>query len=184
MNATTLTDCIFEILRSADTEPAGPDSVTFLEHSLQAAALAERCGAPDAMVVAALLHDLGHLINATSGDTARGDNPEHQELAAMWLSIGFSRAVTQPIRLHVAAKRYFSAVEPNYARRLSPSAKEHLPLPGGPMRPEEIETFKRTLWARDALALRRWDDAARVPGRSAPTLSHYRPHIVRQMERS
>lgn len=184
MDCITLTDCILEILYSTGEEAARADTVTLLEHSLQAACLAEQGGAPDSLVVAALLHDLGHLINSTGEVDCKDASVSHEELAAAWLSIGFSRAVTQPIRLHVAAKRYFSAVEPNYTRRLSASAQAHLPLQGGPMCPEEIETFKRTPWARDALVLRLWDDAARVPGRVVPDLAHYRPHIVRQLDLS
>lgn len=185
MTRTTLTVCILEILREGGRERTAGEGMTLLDHSLQAAALAQRSGAPDSLVVAALLHDIGHVLNST----ARGLRPQeadakHEALGAAWLSIGFSRAVTQPIRLHVAAKRFLSAIEPEYTPRLSSAAQDSLPRQGGPMTAAEVNAFRGTLWARDAIVLRRWDDAATVPGRAVPGLEHYRTILARELEPS
>lgn len=185
MTGSTLTECILEILREGGRDTRSGGRMNLLEHSLQAAAFAEQSGAPDSLVVAALLHDIGHLLNTTESDDRPQDaGAQHEALGAAWLSIGFSRAVTQPIRLHVAAKRFLSAVEPDYVRRLSSAAQDSLPRQGGPMTADEVNAFRGTLWARDAVVLRRWDDAASTSRRPVPGLEHYRPRIAREMEMS
>ena len=160
------------------------EPVTQLEHALQTAALAEDAGAPDALIVAALLHDIGHLLHGLAEDIAdQGVDARHEDVGDCWLSGHFGRAVTEPIRLHVAAKRYLCAVEPAYAASLSAPSQESLALQGGPMTGDEARAFAQTDWARDAVALRRWDDAAKVPGRDVPGLPHYRSRIEQLLER-
>jgi len=99
------------------------------------------------------------------------------------LSEYLNRAVTEPIRLHVAAKRYLCAREPGYVALLSVASQESLALQGGPMSHDERRTFEQNPWARDAEALRRWDDAATVPELDVPGLDHYRERLVRQLVR-
>jgi gamma-butyrobetaine dioxygenase len=155
--------------------------VTQLEHALQTAALAEQAFALDSLVVAALLHDLGHLLNPPENTSRSSMDARHEDTAARWLSEYFSRAVTQPIRLHVAAKRYLCACEPAYAEALSPASRRSLVLQGGPMSDGERQTFEQDPWAREATMLRRWDDAAKVPGLRVPGLAHYRERLARQL---
>lgn len=158
--------------------------VTQLEHALQAAALADSAGASDALVLAALLHDIGHLL---TGGTAVGDyggDRRHEHVGSHWLSDYFDPVVTAPVGLHVAAKRYLCAVEPAYASTLSEASQESLALQGGPMNGVQRLEFERSPWAKDAVALRRWDDAAKVPGLMVPELSHYRRRIERLLHRS
>ena len=108
------------------------------EHALQAAELAEREGAPDRLVVAALLHDVGHLLDGQDEDLAdRGVDGRHEEAGCAWLARHFGPEVTEPIRLHVAAKRYLCAVDPSYLDGLSPASRLSLSVQGGPMGAEE-----------------------------------------------
>jgi len=155
------------------------EPVTQLEHALQTAALAERAGAPAALVVAALLHDVGHLI---AGERADGKDARHEDVGYRWLADRFGAAVTEPVRLHVAAKRYLCAIEPDYVASLSAASRESLTLQGGPMPEAELGVFEATPWAPEAASLRRWDDAAKVPGRIVPGLAHYHRLIAEALE--
>lgn len=150
------------------------EGVSQVEHALQAARLAEHEGAGDALVTAALLHDLGHLLNL-QGDTptARGIDDQHQYFAIPFLRPLFGPAVIEPIRLHVDAKRALCEMEPEYYEALSEDSKRSLTLQGGIFTRAECAAFLEKPHAREALRVRRWDDAAKVAGASTPPLSHY-----------
>jgi gamma-butyrobetaine dioxygenase len=148
------------------------EGVTVLAHSLQAAAEARAADSPPPLVAAALLHDVGHLIEEP--DDAYGYH-RHHEAGAAWLAVRFGPEVTEPIRLHVAAKRYLCAVEPAYADELSPASVHSLARQGGPMSASEIAAFEREPHGAAAVRLRRWDDRAKETGRKVPGFDHYRP---------
>lgn len=150
------------------------EAVSQLEHGLQAAQAAERAGAPPTLIVAALLHDVGHLLHALGEDAAdRGIDDRHENLGQRWLDRHFPPEVSEPVRLHVAAKRYLCATETDYWERLSPSSRQSLRLQGGPFSPAEVEAFAALPHAEAAVALRRWDDEAKVPGLVTAPLEHY-----------
>jgi [1-hydroxy-2-(trimethylamino)ethyl]phosphonate dioxygenase len=154
------------------------ESVTVLEHCLQAAFLAQRESSEDALVVAALLHDIGHLLHQQGEDAAEdGADTHHEELAVRLLANHLPQAVTEPIRLHVAAKRYLCFADPAYAQALSPSSQLSLQLQGGPMSPEEAEEFLGGPFARQAVALRLWDDEAKIPDLPVQPLEDYIPQL-------
>jgi len=151
------------------------EAVSQQEHALQTAALAESDGAPDTLIVAALLHDVGHLIQGQDEEiAARGLDGRHEEAGHAWLARHFGPAVTEPIELHVAAKRYLCAVDREYECRLSPASRRSLELQGGPMRAEETQRFEQHEFYREAVRLRRWDDEAKTPGLVVPGLARYR----------
>jgi len=150
------------------------EGVTQLEHALQSAQLAERSDASPELVTAALLHDLGHLLNL-QGDTpsARGVDDQHQYFAIPFLRALFPAAVIEAIRLHVDAKRALCAIEPEYYDALSEDSKRSLTLQGGVFAREDLQAFLARPHAEDAMRVRRWDDAAKAPGAVTPFLSHY-----------
>jgi gamma-butyrobetaine dioxygenase len=143
------------------------EAVTIGVHMRQAGALAEAAGAPGALVAAALLHDVGHLRSETDS--------KHGGAGARWLSQWFGEAVTEPIRLHVAAKRYLCATEPGYFERLSAESVRTLALQGGPMTPAQAAAFEALPFAQDAVAVRRWDDEAKDPAVTPPAFAHFEP---------
>ncbi len=148
------------------------EGVTQLEHGLQAAAVAASEGAPGALVAAALLHDVGHLLGMT--DDAFGYH-KHDQLGADHLARHFGPAVTDPVRLHVAAKRYLCATVPGYAGKLSAASTYTLSKQGGPMNPEEARAFAANPHHDAAVRLRQWDDLGKVEGLHVPHFDHYRP---------
>jgi gamma-butyrobetaine dioxygenase len=156
------------------------EPVTQAEHMLQAAACAEAAGAPDALVAAALLHDVGHFTGEISGHALMsGTDNRHSHAGADWLAAWFPEAVTEPVRLHVAAKRYLCAVEPGYFDLLSEASVYTLSVQGGPMSAEEVAEFERGGYAEQAVAVRRWDEAAKDPDSDVPGFDYYRPLLAR-----
>lgn len=156
------------------------EDVTELDHALQAAALARADGAPDHLIAAALLHDVGHLVGDDNVglDEALAEDFHHERVGARHLTQWFSPEVTAPVALHVAAKRYLCAVEPEYLDGLSPSSVRSLGLQGGPMTAAEVEAFERRPHHSAAVRVRRWDDRAKVAGLTVPGFADYRPLLA------
>ena len=142
----------------------GSEPVPQLAHALQCATRARAEGAAPALVAAAFLHDLGHLLVPEPHSLAQQADDWHQYVAIPFLRGTFSEAVLEPIRLHVEAKRFLCAVEVGYRDRLSAASRHSLALQGGPMSAPEAERFLAQPYALDAVRLRRWDDGAKVPG--------------------
>lgn len=157
----------------------GGEAVSQREHALQAAYLASRDGADAALVAAALLHDVGHLLHDLPADAPdRGVDDTHEALAARWLARWFGPAVVEPVRLHVDAKRYLCQVEPDYLAHLSEPSRVSLRLQGGPMSIAEADAFRRSAFWADAVALRRWDDEAKDPDLTVPDLDAVLPIVA------
>jgi len=150
------------------------EGVTQLEHALQTAAQAEAAGVRPSLVAAALLHDLGHLLN-DQGETPtlRGVDDLHQFVALPFLRALYGDAVLEPIRLHVDAKRYLCATRDDYYAALSADSKRSLALQGGVYSAEEALQFIRQPYADDAVKIRLWDDRAKIAGAPTPPLAHF-----------
>lgn len=146
-------------------------------HAEQTAALARAASATDAVVAAALLHDVGHLLEVAERQGARDRTTDqrHEARGSAWLAQLFPPAVTAPIALHVRAKRYLCAVDPTYLSVLSAGSVASLERQGGPMDAAEIAAFEANPGWEDAVALRRWDDQAKVPDLGVPPAETYRP---------
>lgn len=169
---------ILDLFRRAGHSQYGHEAVSQLEHALQAALLAERAGADAAQVTAALAHDLGHLLHHLPDDAPdQGIDDHHERLAAGWLARRFGPAVVEPVRLHVAAKRYLCTVEPEYRERLSAPSLRSYELQGGPMSPDELAEFRASHYHQAAVALRRWDDEAKVPELPTPPVEYFATFI-------
>jgi phosphonate degradation associated HDIG domain protein len=151
------------------------EPVSLLEHSLQTAAIASGAGAPASLVAAALLHDVGHVLADLPENSAEtGVDDRHEQIVGAYLAGVFPESVCEPIRLHVAAKRYLCAADPAYFRRLSEASVLSLGLQGGPMSEAEARAFVAHPFASDAVRLRGWDEAAKVAGARTPELEHFR----------
>ena len=156
------------------------EAVTQAAHMLQAARLAELEGADDALIAAALLHDVGHFTGAVSGhELMAGTDNRHSDTGAEWLAQWFGPEVTEPVRLHVAAKRYLCATEPDYFGKLSAASVHSLGKQGGPMSAAETAAFAALPHAQAATRLRRWDDGGKLEGLRVPDFPHYRERIAR-----
>lgn len=152
------------------------ENVSERAHALQTASFAEQFGEPAAVVAACLLHDVGHLLHQLGENIAgQGVDARHEELGAQVLADQFVPDVVEPIRLHVAAKRYLCTQRPSYYEGLSASSRLSLQLQGGLMTTEEAEAFARHPHSQAALRLRRFDDMGKVPGLATPSFEDYRP---------
>ena len=175
-----LTDEIFSIYRGHGAGDYFGEAVTVTEHSLQAAHFAQSCDAPDSLVIAALLHDIGHLIEPAPAHIADWKTDAgHERSGALWLSSRFGPDVSEPVRLHVPAKRYLCATDPDYFGALSAASVTTLALQGGPMARGEIAAFEAEPFFREAVLLRHWDDQGKIAGFPAPDFAHYGATIER-----
>ena len=183
MSAEAGVEAILAMFASRGHERYG-ERVTQLDHALQCASLAAGEGALDSLVVAALLHDYGHLID-DRGHMAERDGLDgaHEAVGAAALAEWFGPAVTRPIALHVDAKRYLCATAPGYLEALSPASRLSLELQGGPFAPAEAAAFAALPFADEAVRLRRWDDWGKAlePERRR-TLQSFRETLLRAMQ--
>jgi phosphonate degradation associated HDIG domain protein len=178
-----MNDCIVDEIRGLFEKNGGSlyggEAVTQLEHALQAAMLAETDGADAGLITAALLHDIGHLLHDLPDDAPDdGVDDVHELRAHKWLRNHFGPEVTEPVRLHVDAKRYLCAVEPAYRASLSPPSLHSLELQGGAFRADEARKFEQLTFFQQGTRLRRWDDLAKVEGRVTPGLDHYLSYVA------
>lgn len=147
-------------------------------HALQAAWLAEKDGCAPSLVAAALVHDIGHMVHDLGDDpAAEGIDDHHEDQGDAFLRRWFGPDVTEPVRLHVAAKRYLCATEPSYFAKLSDDSVRSLDLQGGPMRPDEVASFEAIPQFQAAVQLRRYDEAAKVKGLETPDVAHFLPYV-------
>ena len=165
-----------EALFARNGDESYGEGVSMLQHALQTAALAQAEGADDSLVVAALLHDVGHFLQPT--DDSYGYH-KHDRSGGDWLAQRFGPAVSEPVRLHVAAKRYLCATEAEYFGRLSAASVHSLGKQGGPMSAQEAEAFAALPHAGAAVRLRRWDDEGKVDGLHVPDFGSYRERLAR-----
>jgi len=172
-------DSIFELYRSAGREAYRGERVSQLEHALQAASAAEQADAPTELIVAALLHDYGHYVyDMDAADILRGIHDRHDTIGALALAAVFPEAVTEPIRLHIEAKRYLCAVESSYLASLSSGSTFSLRVQGGPYSARQAAEFAALPHSQAAAQVRRWDDGAKVAGLRTPDLEHFRPYLA------
>jgi phosphonate degradation associated HDIG domain protein len=152
----------------------GLEAVTQLEHALQTATAAEASGEPPAMILASLLHDVGHLIAALGDNPAEeGIDDRHERVGADWLAPRLGESVAETVRQHVPAKRYLCATNPDYFAALSPDSVLSLKLQGGPMDTDEAAAFEARPFAKDAIRLRGFDESAKDPDAKTPAFAHF-----------
>lgn len=170
----TVTEQILALFEARGGEEYFGEAVSQLEHALQCGTLAQEARAPAELVVASLLHDIGHLLHEEGEDAAqRGLDTRHEEDGDRWLATRFPPSVTEPVRLHVAAKRYLCAREAEYLLALSPASKLSLELQGGPMSEDEASEFEANPFYAEAVRLRRWDDQAKVVDLKTPDMASF-----------
>ena len=171
-------DQLIEIYGLRAEKRYGLSAVNQLQHGLQAATLAERAGENAAFITAALLHDIGHMVHDLGEDPAAlGVDDLHEAKGAAWLEVHFGPEVTEPVRLHVPAKRYLCATDPAYFGQLSEDSVRSLALQGGPMSADEVAQFRREPHHEAAVRLRRIDEAAKDPAMRTPAFEHFLRYV-------
>ena len=171
---------IADIFERRGAESYLGEPVTMAQHMLQGAALAEAEGAPDELIAAALLHDIGHY-TSEFGPMSLGDERDnyHEESGAKVLAPFFPPVITECVRLHVPAKRYLCATGEAYYNRLSDASKHTLSLQGGPRSTDEVRVFEKNPFHREAVRVRLWDDEGKKPDMETSTFRHYMPLLQR-----
>jgi len=181
----SLSGDILAIYQARGAQAYFGERVSMTEHGLQAAHFARAEGAPETLVLAALLHDIGHLLEQVPDALEEWTrDAHHEEVGARWLAGHFDASVCEPVRLHVPAKRYLCATDPGYFRQLSPASVYTLKLQGGPMTPHEVRQFEAQPFWREAVRVRHWDDQGKVAGLSTLPLHEYTELIERLAHRA
>jgi phosphonate degradation associated HDIG domain protein len=174
----TVTDEILAVFHQRGAGAYFGESVSMTEHALQAAYFAQSAGAPPGLIVAALLHDIGHLVEDVPDDLADWTSDAHHEVVgSQWLARRFRAEVSEPVRLHVPAKRYLLATDDKYFAKLSPASVVTLKLQGGPMAAHEVAKFETERFYKEAVRVRQWDDQGKVAALKTPGLGDYRALI-------
>ncbi len=152
------------------------EQVTQLQHALQSATLAEQRGYTSPLIVACLLHDIGHIMDAAvklPESTEENLHDQHEERAYQWLKKNLGDQIAEPVRLHVSAKRYLCTTDRNYLNVLSPTSYKSFLDQGGVMNESELLQFEQNPHHREAIALRVIDDTAKDPYMETPEISHF-----------
>lgn len=174
-----LVGMIGDIIEGKGHRLYGLSAINQRAHALQAAWLAEQAGCDAALITACLLHDIGHMVHDLGEDPAgKGIDDKHEELGQAWLMRWFGPEVTEPVRLHVAAKRFLCAFEPNYFAKLSRDSVRSLELQGGPMSEVECAEYRANPYSEAATQLRRFDEGAKVRDLVTPPVAHFLPYIA------
>jgi len=173
-----ITARLADLLEGKGQRRYGLSGVNQLQHALQTALLAQNAGCAPSLIAAALLHDIGHMVHGLGEDPASdGVDDRHEILGHAYLTRFFGAEVCEPVRLHVAAKRYLCGTEQDYYSRLAPDSVRSLALQGGPMSIEEAAAFRALPYAEDAVSLRRFDEGAKVKNRPTPSVAHFTPYL-------
>ena len=173
-----IVDFILDLFARRGAEEYMGESVSMSQHMEQTAACAVADGAPDELVIAALLHDIGHFVGDFPIDALEnGINNLHEDAGAAFLKPFFPASVTEPIRLHVAAKKYLCAIDQDYIKRLSDASIESLSVQGGPMTAAEVQDFESNPYHQAAVKARYYDDDGKVTGLTIKPVKDYRSQI-------
>lgn len=168
-------DGLFQLLEKRGGSAYGGERISQLAHALQSAQLAVEAGDPASLVIAALMHDIGHLVGkGDEGLAEKGIDARHEASGALVLEQVFGGAVAEPVRLHVDAKRYLCFAEAGYWDSLSQGSKVSLQVQGGPFDAAQAKAFIESPRAADAVKLRRYDDLAKVKDKPTPGLAEFR----------
>jgi phosphonate degradation associated HDIG domain protein len=183
--ALQITDEIMSYYEQHGGEEYAGEKVTQLEHMVQAAQLAEEQGYDEETVLAAFLHDVGHICEAGHGDNEMDGFgiKDHEEIGAQYLKgKGFSKKVVRLVESHVEAKRYLTLKDPEYYDQLSDASKKTLEYQGGRMSEEEANAFEHYPLFDLIIKMRKWDEQAKIEHKPLPALAHYRKMILHHLE--
>jgi phosphonate degradation associated HDIG domain protein len=178
----SVADEICQIFATRGSAAYFGEAVSTTDHCLQTAYFAQLEQAPAQLVLAALLHDIGHLVVEVPDEIEDWlEDARHEEIGGAWLARRFGPAISEPVRLHVPAKRYLCATQQSYFKRLSPASVKTLELQGGPMSAVEVAAFETEPFFREAIRVRQWDDSGKVAGMVIPGLSSYRAMLEKEV---
>lgn len=176
----SITEKIFSLYEQFGAEEYAGEKVSQLEHMVQSAQLAMEEGFDDEVVLAAFLHDVGHLLPVQDvSETMNGWGVmDHEKVGADWLlDMGMGERMCKLIASHVNAKRYLTWKYPSYYEQLSEASKNTLEYQGGRMNDEEAKAFESDPLFDLYIKMRSWDEAAKIEGKPVPDLAELKQKL-------
>ncbi len=176
----SITEKIFSLYEQFGAEEYAGEKVSQLEHMVQSAQLAMEEGFDDEVVLAAFLHDVGHLLPVQDvSETMNGWGVmDHEKVGADWLlDMGMGERMCKLIASHVNAKRYLTWKYPSYYEQLSEASKKTLEYQGGRMNDEEAKAFESDPLFDLYIKMRTWDEAAKIEGKPVPDLAELKQKL-------
>ena len=180
----TTVETIFSLYAARGADEYVGEPVSLLEHMGQAAQLAEAGGHDEEVILAAFLHDIGHLLPQQIGEAMNGyGHLSHEKTGASYLrQNGFSEKIAQLVLMHVQAKRYLCFRYPEYFQKLSKASQQTLVFQGGVMREEEAKAYQQSPFFNLSLKMREWDEAAKETELPLPDVEKYRNLALRHLQ--
>lgn len=168
---------VIDFIRTQYTENghvAYGEHISMTNHMLQSAFYAEQAGSSKEVVVAAFLHDIGHLLHGLPEDISdHGIDGFHEDIGERCLKGYLPTLVTDCIRLHVQAKRYMCTLKPAYYEKLTGASRESLAIQGGLMSDQEVAAFESEPYYKEAMRVRVYDDMGKQAELEHPDLDYY-----------
>lgn len=183
-NATRIADEIMVLYKDHGGSEYAGEKLSQLEHMVQSAQLAEENGFDEEVILAAFLHDIGHLTEEETGENEMDGFgiKDHEAIGAeILLNMGFSEKTAKLVASHVKAKRYLTLRDPDYYNQLSEASKRTLEFQGGMMSVEEANAFENDPFFSEIILMRRWDEQAKIQNKPLPDLLRYREMIIRHL---
>jgi phosphonate degradation associated HDIG domain protein len=183
--AERISDEIIQLYSLYGGEEYSGEKVSQLEHMVQSAQLAKAEGFDDEVVLAAFLHDIGHIAEKVTNENSMSSYgiKDHEAIGAYFLeNRGFSFRITRLVASHVSAKRYLTLREPGYFDKLSDASKHTLEFQGGPMSDEEADLLEEDPLFREIIQMRRWDEAAKLENQPMPSLDIFKELIFQHLQ--
>lgn len=182
-NITPIVDEIFSLYEKYGAGEYAGEKVTQLQHMVQAGELAKDAGYDDEVILAAFLHDIGHILETEHDQMDGFGTVDHEKVGADFLrERGFSERLARLVENHVSAKRYLTFKNPAYFEGLSEASRKTLEYQGGRMTAEEAADFERDELFKEFIDMRYWDEQAKIEDMPLASIDYYKNLMIQYLE--
>lgn len=181
-NITPIVQEIFSLYEKHGAGEYAGEKVTQLQHMVQAGELAKQAGYDDEVILAAFLHDIGHILETEHEQMDGFGTVDHEKVGADFLrERGFSERLARLVENHVSAKRYLTFKDDSYYKSLSDASKKTLEYQGGRMNAAEAKEFEEDELFHEFIAMRKWDEQAKEEDLKLEPIDYYKNLMIQYL---